>query len=231
MQKSTIKAVVFDAYGTVFDVHSVADLADAMFPGNGGKLSQLWRAKQLEYMFLRTLMGRYVPHNENTEAALVYSCNQLSLDATPEQRQHLMDAYLRLSPFPDAEQTLTQLAGYKRAILSVGTLAMLEATAENARLRSHFDRLISVDAVKVYKPHPAVYQLVLDELDVAKEEVAFVTSNFFDVAGAKAFGFRVYWINRTQMLPDELGLLPDVVLSQLGEIPEALRSYALASAA
>lgn len=231
MKKSTIKAVVFDAYGTVFDVHSVADLADAMFPGNGGKLSQLWRAKQLEYMFLRTLMGRYVPHNENTEAALVYCCNQLSLGATPEQRQHLMDAYLRLSPFPDAEQALTQLAGYKRAILSVGTLAMLEETTQNAGLRSHFDRLISVDAVKVYKPHPAVYQLVLDELGVAKEEVAFVTSNFFDVAGAKAFGFRVYWINRTQMLPDELGLSPDVVLGQLAELPEALRNYALASAA
>lgn len=231
MRKSTIKAVVFDAYGTVFDVHSVADLADAMFPGSGGKLSQLWRAKQLEYMFLRSLMGRYVPHNENTAAALAYSCNQLSLGASAEQRQRLMDAYLRLNPFPDAAETLTQLAGYKRAILSVGTPAMLEETTENAGLRSHFDRLISVDAVKVYKPHPAVYQLVLDELGVAKEEVAFVTSNFFDVAGAKAFGFIVYWINRTQMLPDELGLSPDVVLSQLAELPEALRNHALASAA
>jgi 2-haloacid dehalogenase len=231
MQNSMNKAVVFDAYGTVFDVHSVAVLADAMFPGSGAKLSQLWRSKQLEYMFLRSLMGRYVPHNENTEAALVYSCKQLGLGATPQQQQDLMAAYLRLSPFPDAAQTLTELTSYKRAILSVGTPAMLEETTDNAGLRSHFDRLISVDAVKVYKPHPAVYQLVLDELGVPREEVAFVTSNFFDVAGAKAFGFRVYWINRTQMLPDELGLSPDVVLSQLAELPEALRNHALASAA
>jgi 2-haloacid dehalogenase len=230
MSNHMIKAAVFDAYGTVFDVHSVSELADAMFPGSGAKLSQLWRSKQLEYMFLRSLMGRYVPHNENTAAALAYSCKQLNLGATPRQQQELMDAYLRLSPFPDAAEMLAGLTGCKRAILSVGTPAMLEQTTNNAGLRSHFDRLISVDAVKVYKPHPAVYQLVLDELGVAKEEVAFVTSNFFDVAGAKAFGFRVYWINRTQMLPDELGLLPDVVLSQLAELPEALRKHALAPA-
>lgn len=215
-----LKAFVFDAYGTVFDVHSVAALAEQLFPGHGQSLSQLWRAKQIEYMYLRTLMGRYIPHNENTESALVYTCKALDLKCDSAQRAKLMQAYLRLTPYPEAVGALDALAGHKRAILSVGTKPMLTEMVAHAGMTRHFDKLISVDAVKVYKPHPATYQLVLDELGVARSEVGFVTSNYFDVAGAKAFGFTVFWINRNNALPDELGLLPDHVLNDLAGLKQ-----------
>ncbi|WP_332826052.1 haloacid dehalogenase type II [Ramlibacter sp.] len=215
-----LKAFVFDAYGTVFDVHSVADLAEQFFPGQGKSLSQLWRAKQIEYMYLRTLMGRYIPHNENTESALVYACKALGLECDAARRAKLMQAYLRLTPYPEAVGALGALAAHKRAILSVGTKPMLTEMVAHAGMTQHFDKLISVDAVKVYKPHPATYQLVLDELGVARPEVGFVTSNYFDVAGAKAFGFTVFWINRNNALPDELGLLPDHVLTDLAGLKQ-----------
>lgn len=215
-----LKALVFDAYGTVFDVHSVASLAERLFPGHGAQLSQTWRAKQIEYMYLRTLMGRYVPHDQNTEAALVYTCRLLKLECNAAQRAQLMDEYLRLKPFPEAPAALAALEGYQRAILSVGTKPMIEAMTKNARMSGHFESLLSVDVVRAYKPHPSVYQLVLDEMSVSRDEVGFVTSNFFDVAGAKSFGFKVFWINRGGQLPDELGLLPDHVLSNLGELKQ-----------
>jgi 2-haloacid dehalogenase len=220
MSQSSPKVFAFDAYGTVFDVHSVVELAEQFFPGKGAQLSQTWRAKQIEYMYLRTLMGRYIPHNENTEAALVYACKALGLSCDAERRQQLMAAYLRLKPYPEARAALQALAGSRRAILSVGTKPMLTEMVSHADMSSYFDKLISVDAVKVYKPHPATYQLVLDEFGVAMSEVGFVTSNYFDVAGAKAFGFKVFWINRTGAIPDELGLLPDHVLGSLAELQQ-----------
>lgn len=219
-QSPELKAFVFDAYGTVFDVHSVAALAEQFFPGHGKSLSQLWRGKQIEYMYLRTLMGRYIPHNENTESALVYACKALDLKCDFAQRAKLMQAYLRLTPYPEAVGALEALVGHKRAILSVGTKPMLTEMVAHAGMTRYFDKLISVDAVKVYKPHPATYQLVLDELGVARPEVGFVTSNYFDVAGAKAFGFTVFWINRNNALPDELGLLPDHVLKDLAGLKQ-----------
>jgi 2-haloacid dehalogenase len=225
MPKSQIKAVVFDAYGTVFDVHSVAKFAEELFPGKAAALSQMWRSKQVEYMFLRTLMGRYIPHDENTEAALIYSCKQLEISCEASTRRQLMDAYLRLSPFPEVVAALDALSDYQRAILSVGTGPMLEETTRNAGIRDKFDKLLSVDEVKVYKPHPQTYQLVIDTLNVTKSEVSFVTSNYFDVAGAKSFGFNVFWINRSNAIPDELGLLPDVTLDRLTGLPEGIRDF------
>jgi 2-haloacid dehalogenase len=230
-KQSTIKAAVFDAYGTVFDVHSVIELAERFFPGQGKGLSQMWRSKQLEYMFLRSLMGRYVPHDENTEAALVYCCRQLGIACDAERRQQLMAAYLHLRPFPDAIAALDALSGYRRAILSVGTRPMLEEMTTYAGVRQKFDELLSVDDVAVYKPHPDTYRLVTDRLDVSRSEVAFVTSNYFDVAGAKAFGFNVFWINRSNAVPDELGLLPDVTLDRLTGLADAIRRFPPPSAA
>lgn len=215
-----LKAFVFDAYGTVFNVHSVVELADEFFPGQGMALSQLWRAKQIEYMYLRTLMGRYIPHNENTESALVYACNALHLKCDFSMRDKLMQAYLCLRPYPEAIDAIDTLAGHKRAILSVGTKPMLTEMVAHASMENCFDELISVDAVKVYKPHPATYQLVLDVLGVTRAEVGFVTSNYFDVAGAKAFGLTVFWINRGNAIPDELGLLPDQVLKDLSGLKQ-----------
>jgi 2-haloacid dehalogenase len=217
-----IKALAFDAYGTVFDVHSVVALAEKMYPGKGKELSQLWRSKQIEYMFLRTIMGRYIPHNQNTEAGLMYSLKYLGLPGGVSERGALMNAYERLSPFEDARQTLPKLNGVKKAILSVGTPSLLKNLVDNAGIAEQFDALLSVDEVKVYKPHPRTYQLATDRFDLQRHEIGFVTSNYFDVAGAKAFGFQVIWINRNAAIPDEVGLLPDVELSSIAEIPNLL---------
>jgi 2-haloacid dehalogenase len=217
-----IKALAFDAYGTVFDVHSVVTLAEEMFPGKGKELSQLWRSKQIEYMFLRTIMGRYIPHDQNTEAGLKYSMKYLKLPGGESERKALMAAYEKLSPFDDARQTLPKLNGIKKAILSVGTQSLLSNLVGNAGIASQFDALLSVDEVKVYKPHPRTYQLVIDKFGLERNEIGFVTSNYFDVAGAKAFGFQVIWINRNSALPDELGLPPDVELNSIEQIPEIL---------
>jgi len=217
-----IKALAFDAYGTVFDVHSVVTLAEEMFPGKGKELSQLWRSKQIEYMFLRTIMGRYIPHDQNTEAGLKYSMKYLKLPGGESERKALMAAYEKLSPFDDARQTLPKLSGIKKAILSVGTQSLLSNLVGNAGIASQFDALLSVDEVKVYKPHPRTYQLAIDKFGLERHEIGFVTSNYFDVAGAKAFGFQVIWINRNSALPDELDLPPDVELNSIEQIPEIL---------
>ena len=217
-----IKALAFDAYGTVFDVHSVVTLAEEMFPGKGKELSQLWRSKQIEYMFLRTIMGRYIPHDQNTEAGLKYSMKYLKLPGGESERNALMAAYEKLSPFDDARQTLPKLSGIKKAILSVGTQSLLSNLVGNAGIASQFDALLSVDEVKVYKPHPRTYQLAIDKFGLERHEIGFVTSNYFDVAGAKAFGFQVIWINRNSALPDELDLPPDVELNSIEQIPGIL---------
>jgi 2-haloacid dehalogenase len=217
-----IKALAFDAYGTVFDVHSVVTLAEEMFPGKGKELSQLWRSKQIEYMFLRTIMGRYIPHDQNTEAGLKYSMKYLKLPGGESERKALMAAYEKLSPFDDARQTLPKLTGIKKAILSVGTQSLLSNLVGNAGIASQFDALLSVDEVKVYKPHPRTYQLAIDKFGLERHEIGFVTSNYFDVAGAKAFGFQVIWINRNSALPDELDLPPDVELNSIEQIPGIL---------
>ncbi len=217
-----IKALTFDAYGTVFDVHSVVTLAEEMFPGKGKELSQLWRSKQIEYMFLRTIMGRYIPHDQNTEAGLKYSMKYLKLPGGESERKALMAAYEKLSPFDDARQTLPKLSGIKKAILSVGTQSLLSNLVGNAGIASQFDALLSVDEVKVYKPNPRTYQLAIDKFGLERHEIGFVTSNYFDVAGAKAFGFQVIWINRNSALPDELDLPPDVELNSIEQIPGIL---------
>jgi len=217
-----IKALAFDACGTVFDVHSVVTLAEEMFPGKGKELSQLWRSKQIEYMFLRTIMGRYIPHDQNTEAGLKYSMKYLKLPGGESERKALMAAYEKLTPFDDARQTLPKLSGIKKAILSVGTQSLLSNLVGNAGIASQFDALLSVDEVKVYKPHPRTYQLAIDKFGLERHEIGFVTSNYFDVAGAKAFGFQVIWINRNSALPDELDLPPDVELNSIEQIPGIL---------
>jgi 2-haloacid dehalogenase len=217
-----IKALAFDAYGTLFDVHSVVQSAESMFPGSGLALSQMWRSKQLEYMFLRSLMGRYVSHEENTEAALVHCVNHMGFRAEPQARRALMAAYERLSPFPDAVAALPMLKQLKTSILSVGTPELLRRLVSHSGLEEYFDELLSVDSVKIYKPHPRTYQLVIDAFGVERHEVGFVSSNYFDVAGATAFGFKVIWINRFGVTPDELGLVPSCELKSLAELPHLL---------
>lgn len=217
-----IKVLVFDAYGTIFDVHSLSVLAEKLFPGNGATLSQLWRAKQLEYMFIRSLIGNYVPHKINTEKALSYCLENLRLEAKDSERDALMTAYERLSPFPESKTTLALLKRFKRSILSVGTPELLRKLVNNAGIEDCFDSLLSVDSVKIYKPHPRTYQLVLNEFNVQRHEVCFVTSNYFDVAGAASFGFNVVWVNRLGATPDKLDLMPTLEIRSLSELPGVL---------
>ena len=217
----TLHALVFDAYGTLYDVHSVARRCDEFWPGRGAQLSQLWRSKQLEYTWLRSLMGRYVPFSHVTREALVYSCQALGLPVDTDRQQGLMREYLALTPYPDVADFLKDLKIPKRAILSNGSPDMLDPLVANSGLA--FDAVLSVDEVKVYKPAPVVYQLAVERLGVRKEEIGFVSSNCWDALGAKQFGFNVYWINRGGAPVDRLGVKPDAILKTLGELPEVLR--------
>jgi 2-haloacid dehalogenase len=216
------KAVVFDAYGTLFDVHSVVTLADNLFPGQGAELSRLWRGKQLEYTWLRSLMGRYADFTAVTRAALEHACAVLGLPLNADTANRLMAAYDNLALFPDARAALAALSGLRLAILSNGSPAMLNPLVRNAHLDSMLAAVISVDAIRIYKPDPRVYQLAADRLNVATEEVAFVSSNYWDAAGAKNFGFRVFWINRAGARADALDGAPDRTMTKLTELPAHL---------
>ena len=217
-----IKALVFDAYGTLFDVHSVVALCDKLYPGKGAALSQLWRAKQLEYTWLRSLMGRYEDFARITADSLRYASGVLGLELEASHVLQLMDAYDRLTLFRDARKILPALTQYRRAILSNGAPAMLEAVVRNSGLASHLEAVLSVDLARTYKPDPRVYQLAVDRLGVAKAEMGFVSSNYWDAAGAKAFGFKVFWIDRGNALPDALGAAPDMALNKLTDLPRLL---------
>jgi 2-haloacid dehalogenase len=216
----TPQALVFDAYGTLFDVHSVVRRCDLSWPGKGAQLSQLWRAKQLEYTWLRSLMGRYAPFSRVTRDALAYSCAALGLALDPGTTQALMEEYLRLAPYPDVPEALKKLAPFKQAILTNGSPDMIDPLVASSRLAFH--AVLSVDELKVFKPAPQVYGLAVQRLGVAKERVGFVSSNCWDALGAKSYGFRVYWINRLGAPVDGLGFEPDAVLKSLGDLPEIL---------
>ncbi len=213
-----IKALVFDAYGTLFDPHSVQAECERLFPGFGADLSRSWRAKQLEYTWLRSLMNRYEDFWQVTDAALRFACTGLRLKCSTDQRGKLMEQYLRLQAYPDVREALHSLAGRPLVILSNGSPQMLRPLVENAGLGKAFAGLLSVDAVKIYKPSPLVYELALKETRLEKAAIAFVSSNSWDIAGAASFGFQTFWINRSGAMADELGVQPDATLSNLAEL-------------
>jgi 2-haloacid dehalogenase len=220
--KAKIEAVAFDAYGTLFDVHSVISTCNQVFPDQGPGLSQLWRTKQLEYTWLRSLMGRYDDFWQVTESALVFACRSLNLSCPPTTREKLMNAYLHLDPYPEVRDALQSLSAYKLAILSNGSPRMLAAVVENTGLKHVFADVISVDEVKVYKPSPRVYELAPRRLKVAKEAIGFISSNHWDIVGAKSFGFWTCWINRQNAPEEEIGLQPDAVVKSLSELASSL---------
>ena len=217
-RKPPIKALVFDAYGTLFDVHSVIALCDEIFPGQGAQLSQTWRAKQLEYTWLKSLMGRYQDFEKVTEAALKFACKALKLDCPPQSRKRLMQAYLHLEPYPEVKEALDSLSHCKLAILSNGSPRMLKALVRNNGLGKAFGAIISVDEVKIFKPSPKVYQLALKKLNVPKNNIGFVSSNFWDICGAASFGLRTFWINRAGNPADELGYSPEATFTKLTDL-------------
>ncbi|QCP49287.1 haloacid dehalogenase type II [Trinickia violacea] len=213
------KAVIFDAYGTLFDVHSVVAAAEQMFPGHGDALSQLWRQKQIEYTQLRTLAdlagARYQPFWNITLDALRYSARKLGLGLNGAGEKRLMDEYACLSAYPDAVPALRRLremragAGHVGlAILSNGNPQMLDIAVKSAGMTGLFDRVLSVDAVRAYKPAPAAYALGPQAFGVAAREMVFVSSNGWDAAGAGWFGYTTFWINRAGAPAEELGVIP-----------------------
>ena len=211
-------ALVFDAYGTLFDVHSVRARCDAFWPGKGAQLSQIWRAKQLEYTWQRSLMGRYAPFSAVTLEALEYSCALLGLVAGPMQKSALMDEYRNLAPYPEVPGALAKFKGRKLAILTNGSPDMIDPLVKNRGMEKTFDAVLSVDVLKVYKPATAVYELAMNRLQLPREDIGFVSSNCWDALGAKTFGFSVYWINRTGAPIDRLGVQPDRIVSGLDEL-------------
>ena len=216
-----VSALVFDAYGTIFDVHSVQALAESFFPGKGRALSTAWRGKQLEYTWQRTLMGHYEDFSRVTLSALEWSFESLGLEPDDRQRRALLDEYRRLAPFPDAPAALATLAARKPlAILSNGHPDMLGAVVDFNGLREHFrGGVLSVHPAKAFKPVPAVYRLAEEALGVPRTMMGFVSSNGWDAAGAKAFGFQVFWVNRAGAPVERLGVRPDETIRSLAELP------------
>jgi 2-haloacid dehalogenase len=223
-----IDALVFDAYGTLFDTQSVAATVERLFPGRGAALADLWRAKQLEYTWLQSLMQSPMQRREDfaavTAHALDYAAEALGLALAGAARHRLLDAYLDLSAYADAAPTLARLGPRPRLILSNGTRAMLEPLAAATGVARHLDVILSVDAAGTYKPSPRVYQLALDHLKFLPIRIGFVSANAWDAIGAKAFGFTSFWINRKRAPLDRHGPKPDAVLSSLSELPPLVGS-------
>jgi 2-haloacid dehalogenase len=212
---------VFDAYGTLFDVHAAIERHRDACGTDAARLSELWRLKQLEYSWTLTLANHYLDFWTLTERALDFALERVpSIDK--RLRGKLLDAYLELDAFPDARDILTILKkrGDKTAILSNGSQRMLDAAIQAAGLQPLLDSVLSVDVVRVYKPRVDVYNLVIQAFQVAPADVIFVSSNRWDVMGASAFGFRAVWINRASM-PDEYpDHVPVAVLSDLGTLAD-----------
>jgi len=245
----TINAIVFDAYGTLYDIQSVADVTEEAFPGYGDIITQIWRIKQLEYSWLRSLMRRYEDFSVVTRESLAYTLRILGLEHDNDAFDRIMEKYLHLDLYPDAQTTLAALRGRKLAILSNGSPDMLNALVANTGLDRMLDATISVDARKIFKPSPDAYTLIESTLGVAPASVLFVSSNPWDACGAKAFGLNVAWIERvmpeamalacvesetvppltmfkairTQM--DELGVTPDHRIRSLSELPKVVATY------
>ncbi len=240
----TIRAVVFDAYGTLYDVQSVAAITEDTYPGYGDIITQIWRIKQLEYSWLRSLMGRYADFSAITRESLAYTLRCLGLPDDESMLERIMAKYLQLDLYPDAAPALAAMKGRKLAILSNGSCDMLDPLVRHSGLDRVLDATISVDAKRMFKPHPDAYSLIEDRLGVPPAEVLFVSSNPWDACGAKSFGLNVAWIERvtpeamalecvdsdvvtpltmfkalrTQM--DELGLAPDHRVRALSDVPK-----------
>lgn len=192
----TIEAFVFDAYGTLYDVHSVSQTTSQEFPDHGDLVTQVWRLKQLEYTWLRSQMQAYRNFWEVSEESLVYTLKAIGLPTDKDIIDRIMDKYLHLDPYPDCLKALDSLSGVPLAILSNGNQEILDVLVKNTGLDSRLDAVISVDQLRKFKPHPTAYELVEKTLGVKPENVMFVSSNSFDATAAKNFGFQVAWIER-----------------------------------
>ena len=217
------KACVFDAYGTLFDVHSAIRRGGEELGEKAAAVSELWRQKQLEYTWLRSLMGAHADFWQVTADSLDFALSASDTNNAALHR-HLMDLYLTLDPYPEVKQTLAELkqAGLATAILSNGNPRMLEAAVESAGLTDLLNLVLSIEDVGIYKPDPRVYQLAVDRLSTPKEQICFLSSNGWDARGAAHFGFSVAWINRFRREPERIpGNIQSTILT-LDELPPLL---------
>ena len=220
-----IRACVFDAYGTLFDFNAPLAARQARIGPAADRLSAVWRQKQIDYTWLRSLMGKYADFWQVTGEALDYAMAACDVD-DPALRAELMQLYLALDAFPDARPCLEALKGrrMRTAVLSNGTVTMLTAAVNANTLTPLLDRVMSVDPCGVFKPHPSVYQLAVDELDAQPAQICFVSANGWDVAGAAAFGFRSVWINRAGAPVETLPFQPVAEIRGLDELADLLPS-------
>ena len=224
-----IKALVFDLYGTLYDVHSVVAMCEERYPGQGEAVSAMWRQKQIEYTWLRGLMGDYRNFEEVTADALRYTAKHLGLSLDRNDEIALSEGYLRLNAYPEVSAALAQLSALPLAILSNGSSNSIQKVVDNSGLSAMFDQLISVDAVKTFKPHQSVYQLAVDRMGLAKEEILFVSCNPWDASGAKHFGYPVCWIKRNKPAFEELGQTPDMVAKDIQDLADQLSKAGILS--
>ena len=220
-----VKAVAFDAF-PIFDPRPVFVLVKQLFPEKGAELCNLWRTRQFEYMWLRTLSGHYSDFWSVTEDALAFAARAVQVELTSDIHSHLMDAWLRLKCWPDAPRALRALknSGLHLVFLSNMTAKMLESGIRNSGLEDLFDQLLSTDRVRVYKPDPRAYRMVLDVYRWRRQEVVFAAFAGWDAAGAKRFGYRTFWVNRQNQPVEELGITPDATGATLNHLVSYLLS-------
>jgi 2-haloacid dehalogenase len=216
-----VRAALFDAYGTLFDVASAAAAAKDALGDRWERVADVWRAKQLQYTWLRSLEGRHADFAQVTADALEFALESLALGGDAALRARLLHLYERLAAYPDAREALASLraAGLRTGILSNGTPAMLASAVRSAGLADLLDAVVSVEEVGIYKPHPSVYARGAERLGLAPGEILFVSSNGWDAHGAKAFGYQVAWCNRSAQPRERLPEAPDAVVRALAEVP------------
>lgn len=224
-----VKICIFDAYGTLFDVTSATRIVAneeeySSFPNHSVKVSNSWRIKQLEYSWLRNIMHEYIDFWQITKDALDFALEENQIK-NEKLRQRLLDVYWNLSAYPEAQDVLTTLKAnnIQTGILSNGSKQMLNSAVVSANLKNYLDKIISIDGIEIYKPDPKVYQMVLDQFNCKIEEVLFISSNGWDIAGASKFGFTTLWVNRNLIPKDRLTFMPNKITNNLSTIPNILK--------
>lgn len=223
--RETIRAIAFDAF-PILDLRPVFALAEELYPGRGAELSNLWRIRQFEYTWLRTMSRSYADFWQVIGDALIFAAKSLRLDLPPANRTRLMDAYLQLRCWPDAPAVLRSLKNscIRLAFLSNMTPAMLQAGIRNSQLEGIFDHVLSTDAVRVYKPDPRAYQIGVDAFGLRREQILFAAFAGWDAAGAKSFGYPTFWVNRQNQPAEELGVIADGIGTTLTDLATFLNT-------
>ena len=224
-----VNICIFDAYGTLFDVTSATRIVAneeeySSFPNHSVKVSNSWRIKQLEYSWLRNIMNEYIDFWQITKDALDFALEENQIK-NEKLRQRLLDVYWNLSAYPEAQDVLTTLKAnnIQTGILSNGSKQMLNSAVVSANLENYLDKIISIDGIEIYKPDPKVYQMVIDQFNCKIEEVLFISSNGWDIAGASKFGFTTLWVNRNLIPKDRLTFMPNKITNNLSTIPNILK--------